>query len=164
MNIKYTITTERLTIEPITTNESSFIVALLNTEGWLKFIGSRNVHNEEEALAYIGRINNSQNLTYWTVKLKNTSTSIGIVTLIQRDYLEHLDIGFAFLPAFEGKGFAYEATEAVLETLRKNKVINKILAVSVPENKKSIQLLEKLGLHFEKTIVVDEEELNIYAS
>jgi [ribosomal protein S5]-alanine N-acetyltransferase len=164
MNVKYTIITERLTIEPVTANESSFIVTLVNTEGWLKFIGNRNVHNEEDALAYINRINNNDNLTYWTVKLKNTLTSIGIVTLIQRDYLDHLDIGFAFLPTFQGKGFAYEATEAVLDKLRKNKVIDKILAVSVPENKKSIQLLEKLGLHFEKTIIVNEEELNIYAS
>ena len=48
---------------------------------------------------------------YLTV-LKADNTSIGICGLVKRDFLEHVDIGFAFLPQHEGKGYGYESASA----------------------------------------------------
>ena len=91
----------------------------MNTPGWLKFIGERNVRSPEYALEYINRILHNENVAYWTVKLKPNSIPIGVITLIKRDYLPHHDIGFAFLPEYSGKGYAYEATSAVMHELSK---------------------------------------------
>jgi [ribosomal protein S5]-alanine N-acetyltransferase len=162
MNTKITLTTERLLLQPLSESDSALILVLLNTEGWIKFIGNRNINSDEDAIAYIQKINSRENTTYWTVKIKDTDTAIGLVTLIKRDYLDHTDIGFAFLPNYFGKGYAYEGANAVLHYLARNNFITHILAETLPENIGSIKLIEKLGLQFEKVMEIDNETLHIY--
>ena len=162
MGTKFILTTNRLLIEPLSINDNNFIFELVNTEGWLKFIGNRNIESDTDAIAYIERILANENISYWVVKLKENKKSIGIITFIKRDYLNYHDIGFAFLPTASKKGFAYEATMTVLEKLIKDENLLHILATTVPENVSSIKLLEKLGLNFEKEIEIDNTKLSIY--
>ena len=158
------LTTERLLIEPLSLNESDFIFELLNTEGWIKFIGQRNINSAADATAYIQKIVDNPNTTYWSVKLKDAQTTIGLVTLIKRDYLEHHDIGFAFLPQFANKGYAYEAANAVLNHVMSAYHLSIILATTVPENGSSIKLLKKLRLEFDREIEEHSEVLWVYSN
>jgi RimJ/RimL family protein N-acetyltransferase len=158
------LTTSRLVIEPLAITDDDFIYQLLNTEGWLQFIGNRNITSRTDAAAYIQRILDNENVAYWVVKLRDQRYSIGIVTLIKRDYLEHRDIGFAFLPGFSGKGYAFEATHAVLNNLVVNDSLTHILATVIPENINSIKLLNKLGLTFEMEIEVENNKLHVYGA
>lgn len=157
-----TITTDRLIIKPLSENDNEFILDLVNTDGWIKFIGNKNIKTKADAIAYIQRINSNPNIRYWTVKLNDSKNSIGLVTLIKRDYLEHNDIGFAFLPNFSNQGYAYEATNSVLTNLLKQNVFTTILAQTLPENIISIKLLKKLGLQFEKQMEIENKTLHIY--
>jgi ribosomal-protein-alanine N-acetyltransferase len=158
------LTTSRLLIEPLGEGDKNFICRLLNTKGWIRFIGNRNIHSEEDAAAYIQKIITNLNTKYWVVKLNDSLTAIGIITFIKRDYLEHHDIGFAFLTEFEGKGYAYESANAVMKYLMESLNLPYILATTIPENASSIKLLKKLGLHFEKEIEIDNEKLHVYSS
>ncbi len=155
-------TTERLMLEPLAENHNQFIFELLNTEGWLKFIGDRNIHSTNDALKYIERINNNATIKYWVVSNKEDNKFIGLVILIKRDYLQHYDIGLAFLPQFNGNGYAYEAANALLAYLLKDGGYKNIEACILPENTFSIKLLEKLGLKFKEQITHDNELLSIY--
>ena len=155
--------TERLLLSPLSFDNAEFIYELLNTPGWIEFIGDRNIKSIEDAQKYILKILDDSNLTYWVVNLKESLTTIGIVTFIKRNYLEHCDIGFAFLPQYEKNGYAFEATAAVLKELNKNSSYSNILATTIPENKNSIRLLEKLGLKYQKEITVEKEKLLIYS-
>jgi RimJ/RimL family protein N-acetyltransferase len=154
--------TERLMLTTLNDHESKFIFELLNTEGWKKFIGERHIKNLADADAYIDRICNNKNVTYWVVKIKENNSSIGIITLIKRDYLEHHDIGFAFLPEFGKRGYAYEAANMILDYLFSKGSHKKILATTIPANTNSIQLLEKLGLKFENEIIIENETLHVF--
>ena len=154
--------TNYLSIDPLTLKDNEFIYKLVNTPGWLKFIGERNVRSPEYALEYINRILHNENVAYWTVKLKPNSIPIGVITLIKRDYLPHHDIGFAFLPEYMGKGYAFEATNAVINELSKIAIHSVLMAITVPSNSSSIKLLERLGFRFDKFIPVDGEELASY--
>jgi ribosomal-protein-alanine N-acetyltransferase len=158
------LTTSRLLIEPLSEDDKNFIYRLLNTKGWIRFIGNRNIHSEEDAAAYIQKIITNLNTKYWVVKLNDSLTPVGIITFIKRDYLEHHDIGFAFLTEFEGKGYAYESANAVMKYLMVSFNLPYILATTIPENASSIKLLKKLGLHFEKEIEIDNEKLHVYSS
>jgi len=160
--IKNYFTTERLRICPLAYKNVRFILELVNTAGWLKFIGDRHVKNRADARAYIQKIKNLPNVKYWTVYLKDQRTPIGIITFIKRDYLDQPDIGFAFLPRFTKAGYAFEATAAVLNSLRADQGLKSILATTLPENIDSTCLLCKLGFLLEKQITVDGLRLLVY--
>ncbi len=156
------IATERLTLSPLSEKDTTFVFELLNTDGWIKNIGDRNIHSEKDAREYIQKVNSNPHITYWIVKLKQEGLPIGLVTIIKRDYLPSKDVGFAFLPKFSNKGYAFEATKAVLLALVSSNAFEIIHAISLPDNKISIKLIEKLGLKFENTIAHENSILGVY--
>jgi len=158
------LTTKRLTVSSLTEQDAAFIHELLNTKGWLRFIGDRNVHSTEAAIAYINKVNSSPDVHYWVARLRETSIPIGIITLIKRDYLEYSDIGFAFLPQYSGKGYAFEAAKAVLSALSSKPQYATVLATTLPRNTNSIKLLTRLGLRFFREIEAEGEKLHVYSS
>lgn len=158
------VCTERLSIQFITPDDASFFLELVNTEGWLKFIGDRQVHSIQESITYINNLIKKENFYYWTVKLKDHDVPIGIISLLKRDYLDHFDLGFAFLPQHSGKGYAYESANAVLTFLMNEKMHQVILGTTIPENMNSIRLLKKLKFSFLKEIVHESMILHIYVT
>src|SRR5690349_16881544 len=113
MNI---IETERLILREFTIEDDQFILELLNSPGWLRFIGDRGVRNLNDASNYLqSRIIGSYELNgfgLWMMVVKETNTAVGLCGLIKRDGLDDVDIGFALLPGFEGNGYAWEAASA----------------------------------------------------
>ncbi|MGB8195072.1 MAG: GNAT family N-acetyltransferase [Chitinophagaceae bacterium] len=158
------INTDRLTLDLVTINDHAFMRELVNSKGWLEFIGDRKVHSIEDAVAYIEKIRNTPNFFYWVVREKDTNTPVGIISFLKRVYLEHFDIGFAFLPAWQGKGYAYEAANEVLSVAKQLPEYPVILATTIPGNVDSIRLLKKLGLFFFKEIEVEKTNLHIYST
>jgi [ribosomal protein S5]-alanine N-acetyltransferase len=156
------LATERLTIDPIALADSNFMLRLVNTSGWIKFIGNRNVNSDDDAKAYVQKLIENPDITYLVVRISTENTPIGIISFIKRPHLDHHDIGFAFLPEFSGAGYALEAADAVLQKL----IIEgytKILATTMPSNLKSINLLHKLGMTFEKEVVVEDRRVFVYS-
>ena len=88
----------------------------------------------------------------WLVELKSTKTPIGICGLYKRDYSDELDIGFAYLPQYVGKGYGYEAAQATLDYGFNVLKLTRIDAYVKKENIASIALLKKLGLTFVKEV------------
>jgi RimJ/RimL family protein N-acetyltransferase len=157
------LTSSRLSLEPLSFNDSSFIIDLVNTPGWIEFIGDSNIHSEADAAIYIHKIKTNPNVTYWVARVLETEVPIGVITFIKRDYLPQPDIGFAFLPDYSGKGYAMEATRSVMNFIAADYDEPEMLASTIPSNHKSVSLLRKLGFIFHKEINVDNETLHIYS-
>lgn len=157
------IFTERLHLNLLKNDDHPFILELVNTPGWLQFIGDRNIRTEEEAKAYIQKVTENPQIHYWTVTPVNEERAVGIITLVKREYLEYSDIGFAFLPDFEVKGYAAEATRAVLYSVPEILQDDKILAITTEENRRSVKLLEKLKFCFDGVIEADGKTLWRYS-
>lgn len=156
------IITSSLIVDQLSVNDASFILELLNTKGWKQFIGERNVNSLQDAERYIHKIIADPAVNYDVVRLKDTKVPVGVLTIIKRDDLPHHDIGFAFLPAFAGKGYAYEAASALLQEPEVSATHPKMLAICLKDNSRSIHLLEKLGMVFEEEISRDSEILLRY--
>jgi [ribosomal protein S5]-alanine N-acetyltransferase len=156
------IVTERLVIRQLRIEDSLFIFRLVNSEGWLANIGDRNVPSERAAVVYINNILANPNIIYWVIESQDGQTPMGIVTLLKRDYLEHWDLGFAFLPDFNGQGYAFEASNAILTLLSARKY-DKVMAITIPENQSSVRLLLKLGFIYEKELSRGNESLSLYS-
>ncbi len=157
------IETERLIIRPIKIEDKSFIFELLNSKGWLKFIGERYIKDEKDAENYIMKIIENKKFYYNVFELKESNQPIGIISFLYRDNYIYPDIGFAMLPEFEKKGFAFEATKEYLNNIKNVIIDEKIIAITMPENKNSINLIEKLGLKFESSIIENFQNLHLYS-
>ncbi len=161
--------TDRLTIRQLTLADAPFIVELVNTPGWLRFIGDRNIKTNEQAETYLTNgplASYAQNgFGLYGVELKGEKTLIGMCGLIKRETLPNPDIGFAFLPDCIGKGFAFEAASTVMALATNTLSLSVVLAITLPDNQPSRKLLEKIGLKFVKTIASpDNEELMLYSN
>ena len=166
--MKIILETERLILREFCSDDSKFIVELLNSPGWLEFIGDRNVKTEEEAIQYLqsGPIKSYEINGYGLslVELKRDHNPIGMCGIIKRDNLENPDIGFAFLPAFMGVGFAFEIANATMNYAMDKLNLKQVLAITVPHNIASRKLLEKIGMEFIRDIYLpgDNEKLLLF--
>jgi len=102
--------TGRLILKPTSEEDAEFIFKLFNTPKWLKYIGDRNIKTVENARAYIKTVMLSQlrKLGYssYTLVKKQDNVKVGTCGLYNREGLAGIDIGFALLPEYEGKGYA----------------------------------------------------------
>lgn len=164
----YQIDTERLRIRAFTFDDAAFVVAILNDPDWLRFIGDRNVRNLQDARRQIEEKYLASYERHGTglmvVTLKSTGAAISMCGLIKRDGLDDVDIGFAFLPACRGQGYAHEAAQATLAYGRERFKLKRVVAITLPENTSSISLIEKIGLKFKSPVRMadDEDTLTFY--
>ncbi len=161
--------TERLFLRRLTTDDAEFILTLLNEPSFLRYIGDKQVRNVEDARQYIlnGPVASYEQhgFALGLVELKDERTPIGICGLLKRKELPDPDIGYALLPTFWNKGFAFEAATAVLNDARERLKLPRILAITSLDNNASVRLLERLGFSFERVVRMSEdgEELKLYS-
>jgi len=162
--------TDRLNLRWLSTDDAKFILELLNEPSFLRFIGDKGVRTLDDARDYIlnGPVNMYNQLGFgmYLTELKDGGVPIGICGLLKRDGLEDVDIGFAFLPKFWGRGYAYESAAAVMAFGKTVLGLNRIVAITSPDNYASGRLLEKLGLRFARMIHLsnDAPEVRLFAS
>jgi [ribosomal protein S5]-alanine N-acetyltransferase len=148
--------TERLVLRQMNVEDAEFIFNLVNEAAFIRNIGDKGVQTLQDAQNYIlnGPIASYEKFGFglYLVEWKETVAPIGICGLLKRDSLDDVDIGFAFLEKFWGKGFACESAAAVIEYGRSELGIKRIVAITSPDNEGSIRVLGKIGLRFEKMI------------
>ncbi|WP_341216281.1 GNAT family N-acetyltransferase [uncultured Wocania sp.] len=157
------VETERLIISKVTLKDAPFFLELMNTPHWLKYIGDRNIRSVKDAEEAIKNSHlksyKDNGFGFYKVLLKaENNKTIGTAGLIKRDELDDVDIGFGFLPEYEGKGFGFEVSVEIMKLAKSEFKLKKVVAITNPDNHNSIKLLEKLGLVFEKRINPFEED------
>jgi RimJ/RimL family protein N-acetyltransferase len=161
--------TERLLIRELSVHDASFIFRLVNSPSWLRYIGDRNVKSEEDAKKYLKngplKSYDDNGFGLYLVTLRADQTPVGMCGLIKRPDFDSPDIGFAFLPEYEGKGYGFESASVVLDYCKTEFQLKRILGITLEANKSSVRLLEKLGLIFERKFIYEptKEELMLYA-
>ena len=149
----HVLTTERLVLRWLAAEDADFIVALMNDPDWLRFIGDRGIRTADDARNYIatGPAAMYARLGFglYAVERREDQAAIGICGLVERDWLEAVDLGFAFLPRYRGVGYAHEAAAATLDHAR-TLGLDRVLAIVSPDNEDSVRLLAKLGFTFQR--------------
>lgn len=153
--------TPRLILRQLTPADASFMLVLLNSQGFIENIGDRGVRTLVQAKDYI--VNGPMKsyaecgFGFYAVVLAENGFTIGICGLIKRPTLDNVDIGYAFLPQYWGKGYAFEAAKAAFD-LGKSLGIERIVAIVSSHNSASKALLNKLGLHFECCLQLSDHD------
>ena len=162
------LATERLVLdELVAERDALFMFELLNEPGFLDNIGDRGVTDLDGARAYIERAavaSYARNgFGLWRVVEAAGGRPVGICGLVRREGLDVPDIGYALLACAEGRGYATEAARATLAYARGTLGLTRIAAITGPDNKASIRVLEKIGLRFEKMLrVAGGDEASCY--
>ena len=164
------IETERLNLREVSEADAPFVLELLNDPDFLRNIGDRGVRTLPAARRYITERfvegYRRDGFGFWLVEPKESGAPAGICGLVKREVLPDVDVGYAFLPPFRSKGYAYESASAVLAYARGALGLRRILAVTYPDNAGSIRVLEKLGLKFEQMVRLSPAEplIKLFAS
>lgn len=159
------IEAERIYLRPVALADAAFILELQNTPKWLKYIGDRNIRSIEDAQKTIQEkmIDHYDKHGYgnFVIVNKEGQQSLGTCGLFNRPGLEGVDIGFALLPNFEGKGFGAEAAFALLAHAKDQLKLKKVGAIALPENAASVHLIKKLGLEFVKQVKLPGDPVSL---
>src|SRR3954464_10975804 len=106
------IETGRLRLRAITCDDASFYLELLNDPAFIEHIGDRGVRTLDDARRAVevgpAAMQELRGHSLYLVELKEGGAPIGMCGLIKRDTLDDVDLGYAFLPQYRGRGYAFE--------------------------------------------------------
>ena len=163
------IQTDRLLLRELELTDDNFILELLNEPSFLRHIGDKGVRTSSDARDYIRQgpihsyVRNGFGL-YLTAL--HDGTPLGICGLVKREALVDPDVGFAFLSRHHLQGYAAEAAAAVVAHGWQALNLQRIVAITSPDNVGSIAVLEKIGLKFEAMtrLADDSAALKLFAT
>ncbi|HEX8560221.1 MAG TPA: GNAT family N-acetyltransferase [Pyrinomonadaceae bacterium] len=164
------IETERLGLREVTEADAAFILELLNDPDFVRNVADRGLRTLEDARRFISErlveSYRSFGFGFWLVETKDAKEPAGICGLVSRDALPGVDVGYAFLPQFRSRGYAYESASAVVRYARDVAGLKRLYAIVNPANAVSIRVLEKLGMKFERMVRLadDEPEIKLFAA
>ncbi len=149
--------TERLELRWLTEDDADLMLAIWTDPGFVQHVGDRGVRTVEQAREAMGpalALYDSHGYGAYRVALRDGGPAIGICGLFQRPVFDHPDIGYAL-----------EAARVVMREARDGVGIARVLAIVSPGNRRSIALLEKLGMHAEGTTRMpgEDDDLLLYA-
>lgn len=159
--------TDRLRLRLVTEDDAPFYLALVNDPAFIEHIGDRQLRTVDDARRGLRdgpiAMHAKHGHSLYLVELLADGTPLGLSGLVKRDTLEHVDIGYAFLPAHRGRGYAFEAGQAVLRHAAALG-IRRLAAITTPGNTASIALLQRLGLGFDRyaSLAPGQPPVNVY--
>ncbi|HEU4328722.1 MAG TPA: GNAT family N-acetyltransferase [Roseiflexaceae bacterium] len=162
--------TERLALRRFTLADAPFVLELLNDPDWHRYIGDRGVRTLQQAENYIVTVPMQMydrlGFGLYLVEHKASGEPIGMCGLLKRDFLEDVDLGFAFLARHRAQGYALEAALGTLGYARSALGLGRVAAIVAPDNERSARLLEKLGFRFERMVSYpgETEQLRLFIS
>jgi ribosomal-protein-alanine N-acetyltransferase len=149
---KPVLKTPRLLLRRLTSDDSAFMVELMNEPPYIDNIGDRGVRTVADAMRYIEEKYQASYARHgfglYLVELPETAEPMGICGLVKRDSLDRPDLGFAFLQRFWSRGYATEAAAAILGHAREQLGQPHLYGLVSARNARSIRLLEHLGFAF----------------
>lgn len=161
--------TERLVLRELVPDDAPFMLELLNEPSYIRNIADRGVRDLDGARRYLEERWRASYARHgfglWVVVERASGAATGLCGLVRRDGLDDVDIGYAFLPTFWGRGYAIESALGVKAHARDVVGLTRLVAIVVPDNLPSIRVLECLGMRFERTLRLPGEttDLALYA-
>jgi len=158
--------TLRLRLRHFKQSDAEFLLKLYNQAAFIENIGDRGINTLGDAEKFIETVQTyyvKYGFWLYLVEDKSSQQPVGVNGLIQRDYLDVPDIGFALDQHYWSQGFALESGQAILKHAKEIS-LETIAAIVSPNNNSSINLLLKLGFHFIKydQLAAAEKAVNYY--
>ena len=153
------LTTDRLTLRQLSTDDGQNIFALRSDTEINKYLDRQASGTIEDAINFINKINDNiqkNNSVYWAITLTNSKLFAGTICLFEfSNENNKCEIGFELLTNFQGQGIMKEALEKVIDYAFQVMGLQKIEAFTHTGNRNSTKLLTTSG--FRKSREADKE-------
>lgn len=158
--------TPRLQLRAAKVNDAAFFLAILNTADWLQYIGDRFVKTLVDAERYI-KVNiiahyQVDGYGMLVITEKKSGRAIGLAGLVKRNQSDTMELGYALMPDSYGKGYANEASKAIISWSFDILGFDKLKAAVKRQNAYSIRVLDQLGFQEDPTAANPDKSAMIF--
>jgi [ribosomal protein S5]-alanine N-acetyltransferase len=145
------IETERLWLRMFEPDDLDTAFLLFNDTDVQKYLSPKNKRTREQLETIFEKSRKywkERGFAIWCVARKDDGKMIGYCGFQYFDKTADVEIVFAFMKQQWGKGFAAESAAASLQYGFEKLLLDKIFAVTDPQNTASRHVLEKLGMNY----------------
>lgn len=165
MPIPASFKTDRLWAEKLAPAHQADLLALHQDRAAMAELGG--IRDEAETARYLQR-NVDHWAEYgfgvWMLRGRESNRSVGRTVLrwLVADGVHDVEIGFALLPEYWGRGLATEAGHFCLRLARFELGLETLVGATTQENHASQNVLRKLGLRHESEVTINGTECLLY--
>lgn len=161
------IETERLLLRTWMPRDLTAAQALFGDPTVMRYVGTGAAWSSDETKVVIERTIDDyerDGIGLWPVVLKADGTVVGACGLQALPRREEIELSVTFAQRLWGGGYGYEAARAVLAWGFGERGLARIVAVCDRENARSIRLINRLGMRYERIVRVYRADLMLYAA
>ena len=168
--LKLPITSERLLFRPYNNDDFEFLMSLLSDPEVVRFIGKGKTRDENSGKDFLNWIYSTyefgEDMGLMVLVNKEDNTLIGHAGIVPQmiDGNEELEIGYWICRKHWGKGYATESAKVLLEYGNKQLNKQRFIALIQPDNLASKKVANKIGMELDKKVVLDGQDVNVYAT
>ena len=144
------IVTTRLRLREFVLADAPFVLLLLNDPDFIRFIADKRVRSLVQAQQYLadGPLTSyaANGFGLWCVERLCDGQPVGMCGLIRRHNVPDVDVGYAFMPAARGYGYAVEAAAAARAYGLGELGLPRVVGFIDPANLASARVLQAIGL------------------
>lgn len=159
-------TTPRLILRSLTQDDLESLIPILSNKVVMEFSSTGPLTKEKIQLRLNEIIEEYERIGFsvWAIILKEDNSLIGICGIhpIDLDGRNEAEISFRLSQAYWNQGYAYEAVQAAIEYAFNTLAINEIIAVVDPKNSRSVNVIEKLRMSYEKDSIYKGFPVQVY--
>jgi ribosomal-protein-alanine N-acetyltransferase len=161
-----TLTTERLTLRQLSTDDQQNILALRSDAEINKYLDREPSKTIEDAVNFINKINDhiKNNISiYWVITLTGAKIFVGTICLYDFSTERNsCEIGYELMTKFQGQGMMKEATAEVIDYAFQTLQVHKIVAFTHKTNQNSTKLLTKLNFLQSKEANKENPDFDVF--
>lgn len=143
------LVTERMVLRPLRASDAGPMFTMRSDQRVMEHVNRPMARTVEDAVTLIELINAriaAQESLHWALTVKGEDAFIGLIGLWRLVKEDHLgELGYTLMQPYWGMGYASEAIAAVAEYGFRTMGLHRIEAITRPQNRASIRVLEKNG-------------------
>ena len=151
----YPLRTERLSLTDLVDSDFAAMHLMDSDENVMRYIGGAQTRSFDDYYAFITQRLSlwiGEHFHMWAMRLHGSEHFHGWAMIKPIRDTPHVEVGYRMLPSSWGKGYATEATRAVLAYGFNVATFDELTAVTHPDNAASQHVLTKCGLTRDGTL------------
>lgn len=156
--------TDRLILRGLRDDDLDDFAEMMADERVARWFGGQPIDRKESWLSLAMHLGHWTLRGYgqWAAEERETGRFVGRIGLWQPATWPGLEVGWAVTPELWSRGYATEGGRAAVAWAFEQLGVDEVISLTIPDNAASRRVMEKVGLHYDRTQEVAGHEQVIY--